>query len=190
MRLMADRLVRSAATLLACLVLAGCWFSPAPLLNSGNASLIPFAGSYKDPDGKGQAITIGRAEAPNAYRLSQGDTVFDVFALSVDGEWYVMQMADPVTEPQPVDNSSELEMTRNPTEIAGYTLLRWSGGELRAYKNECTERIAAVEGVEETDFGCIFADVDALRDAARLFADILEEDPDAVETTLLEPVAP
>jgi len=181
-------LSRRAAVLILPLILASCWFSPAPLLNSENASQVPFVGAYKDPDGSENPVMIQGSGEEHSYRLVQEDTGFDVHFMPVDDEWFVMQMADPVSETEAVDSSSDLEITRNPTEIAGYVVLRWSAGTLRAYKNECNEHIAAVDGVETTKFGCIFADLEALVQATKVYADMAEADPGSATFEVLEPL--
>lgn len=170
------------------LALGGCWFSAEPLLDSANASPIPFAGTYAAPDeGKPDAV-IAPAGSGTSYSFTAGKERGTLHFLDIGNGWFVMQMVDPASEPEKIDLGPDLEATREPTQMATYQLLAYSGGVLLAYQPECDALAAGLSGIEAGELGCRIADIDALRRAGTAMASAIVAGEISAPPEVIRPV--
>lgn len=189
---MARRLIAPITALVLSFALGGCWFSPTPLLNADNASIIPFEGSYRDPDGNDNPVILASTGEGAAYTMRQEDVTFDIFFLAVDDEWYAVQISSPTADESTAKPPGEggLQINPLPNDLAAYNLMRVSNGELRAYNAVCTEDFGDIEGIEFNDIGCLVTDTDGLIGAVRHYAELVETGAKAAEQFEYEVLEP
>ncbi|MFL0355691.1 hypothetical protein ACI5KX_04360 [Erythrobacter sp. GH1-10] len=171
-------------------ILGGCWISAEPLVTDRNAATVPFEGTYASSDGDDETVSILAAPSGKGYNFNQGDESVEVHFIAIGNGWYVLQMIDPVKEPQDIDLGPDLTGKRVPTGLANYQLLGLSGDVIRIFKTECTEDVAALSGVEKDRNACVIEDLASLRAAARVLATSIVEGRTDPEVQELRPLGP
>ena len=165
------------------LALAGCWYSEKPLIDAGNASAIPFAGKYVDPENENTAMEI--AAAPDrGYDLIATNSTLHAYFLELGEGWYVYQMK---LEKDHEEAAPPAEGTGEPPMYL-YNLMKYSGGSLYIHEPKCNEETAKIRSIEDDGHdGCRISNVKALKKAARQLARAIDRDPDKSEPDILRP---
>jgi len=137
-------------------LLSACWASETPLLDAGNASRVPFEGSYVD--GEGAHLTIESNE-DGSYSMSddEEDESMTAHFLALGGGWYVAQYDGHDGEEGAEDEGQHFYI---------YQPIRFSGGMLHMYEGPCDEALDGIDGVERSNDTCGFTSLAALKEAA------------------------
>ena len=160
-------------------LLTGCWYSEKPLIDANNASVIPFAGKYVDPEKAGAPMEIA-AGPDRSYDLIATDSTLRAYFLKLGEDWYVYQM--------------KLQKDREPGQgeeqppMFLYNLMKQSDGNLYIYSPKCDEETAKIRGIEDDAHdGCRINTVKALKKAARRLSGEIDRNPGSGEPDVLRP---
>lgn len=144
-------------------LLGGCWVSEEPLLNSSNASVIDFEGTYRGiGDDDRPQISI-RAAGDGSYILHDGEDAISAYFQALKSGWYLAQYEGQDTEL----GTDERFYIYQPMQV--------KDGRLHMYAPDCSATPGEYEGLERSGPTCDFTGLDALKSAALAYIGLIEK---------------
>jgi hypothetical protein len=148
------RLIRSMLVLPLALLLAGCWTSERPLIDTSRAAQLPIQGTYRSED-PAETDTIRVTESGDGgYMFDDGDGGRPWFFAALRDRWVIAQW-----------------QMGKPGEKGGdgflYMLMQVGDDRLTMHGVPCDESLDGIAGIERKDTTCTFTSFAAIEQAAR-----------------------